>query len=161
MEKSTKIGFGIFILIVAVGIFIVNGNDASITGNVVGGAGGLSGTLIGMDPDRAMAGSPCHFMGGNAMGDCDIREINIEAKRWDWSEPTITVKTGEGVRIKAISKDVTHGFSIPEIGFNLRIEPGRTSIGSFVAPAPGEYTFACSVMCGSGHGSHRGKLVVI
>jgi len=108
-----------------------------------------------------MAGSPCHVMGGNAMGDCNTREIDLEARQWDWSEPTITVKSGELVKIKATSRDVNHGISIPEIKFNLRIYPGRISVGEFIAPAPGEYAYGCSVMCGAGHSNHRGKLVVL
>jgi len=70
-------------------------------------------------------------------------------------------QSGELVRIKAISEDVSHGIAIPKIGFNLRIDPGRTSIGEFVAPSPGEYVFGCSVVCGPGHHAHAGKLVVI
>jgi heme/copper-type cytochrome/quinol oxidase subunit 2 len=162
MEKSTKIGLGIFAVIVLAGVFFVfAGKSQGVTGNVVAGSGGLSGNLVGMDSGRVMAGAPCHFMGGNYMGDCSAREIDIEARQWDWSEPTITVKSGELVKIRATSRDVTHGISIPEVGFNLRIDPGRTSIGEFIAPAPGEYAYGCSVMCGPGHGEHRGKLVVL
>jgi hypothetical protein len=160
MEKSTWFGIGIFVIVSVIGLFIVNGN--AVTGNVVGiDSQKLSGNIVGLDPNRAMAGAPCHFMGGQVMGDCDTREINLEVWKYDWSEPTITVKSGEAVRIKASSRDTSHGFAIPEIGFNLRIDPGKTSVGEFVAPEPGEYAFGCSVMCGSGHGSHRGKLVVI
>jgi len=165
MEKSTKIGIGIFVVIVAVGFLFLIGGDGSVTGNTISidsqGNDGFSGNVIGIDPNRAMAGSPCHFMGGGAMGDCQTREVDIEAQRWSWSEPIITVKSGELVRIKATSKDVSHGIAIPEIRFNLRIDPGRTSVGEFIAPAPGEYTYGCSVMCGSGHGNHKGKLVVV
>ena len=124
-------------------------------------AGELSGTIVEMNPDRAMAGSPCHVMGGQVMGDCMTREVQLEAWRYDWSEPTIVVKTGELVRIIAKSRDVTHGIAIPEIGFNLQIDPGKTSIGEFIAPNPGEYAYGCSVMCGSGHRNHRGKLIVL
>jgi len=163
MEKSTKIGLGIFLLIIAGGLFLVNGNsNPTINGNAVAvNSDGLSGSLVPPDPNRMMAGAPCHFMGGNYMGDCQIREVNLEAEQWDFSEPTIKAKAGELVRIKATSKDVAHGIAIPEVGFNLRIEPGRTSIGEFVAPAPGEYAYGCSVLCGAGHHNHQGKLVVV
>ena len=165
MEKSTYIGFGLFAIIIVAGILFVVAKDGGMNGNAVategGSANGLSGSLVALDPDRAMAGAPCHFMGGGYMGDCQTREINLEAEQWDWSEPTITVRSGELVRIKATSKDVTHGIAIPEIGFNLQINPGRTSTGEFTAPAPGEYAYGCSVSCGPGHHNHRGKLVVV
>ncbi len=114
-----------------------------------------------MDPNRAMAGAPCHVMGGQIMGDCATREIILEAWKYDWSEPTITVKSGELVRITATSKDVAHGFAIPEIGFNLAIQPGKTTVGEFIAPAPGTYSYGCSVMCGPGHHNHKGTLIVL
>ena len=162
MEKSTRIGFTILAVIVVAGLFTMGkGINSSVVAIDAQGAVGVSGKLIALDPNRPMAGSPCHTMGGQAMGDCDTREVNIEAKQWDWSEPTITVKSGEKVKIMATSKDVTHGFSIPKLGFNIRIDPGRTSVGEFIAPEPGEYSFGCSVNCGAGHGSHKGKLVVL
>lgn len=77
MEKSTRNGIGIFLLIVIVGFFITN----SQTGNsITTDNSGLTGNLIAMDPNRAMKGSPCHSMGGRVMGDCITREINLEAK---------------------------------------------------------------------------------
>ena len=100
-------------------------------------------------------------MGGGWMGDCQVREVSLEAWRYDWSEPTITVKSGELIRIQATSRDVTHGIAIPAAQFNLVIEPGKTSVGEFTAPAPGTYDYGCSVLCGPGHHGHAGKLVVI
>jgi len=159
VRKSTLYVVGVLIAVIVIGLFVFGGGGT--TGNVVAGNSELSGKLVGLDPNRQMAGSSCHVMGGRAMGDCDTREIEFRAWRWDWSEPTITVKSGELVRIKATSNDVSHGLSIPQIQFNLRIDPGRTSIGEFIAPSPGKYRYGCSVMCGSGHGSHVGMLVVI
>ncbi len=160
MEKTTKIGIGMFVVIVAVGLFITQ--SGSITGNALAiEAEGLSGQILPTDPAREMAGTPCHYMGGGYMGDCNTREINLEAWQYDWSEPTITVRTGELIRIKATSKDVAHGIAIPQLNFNMRIEPGKTTVGEFMAPAPGEYTYGCSVMCGPGHHNHYGKLIVL
>ncbi len=160
MEKSTWIGMGISTVIIVVGLLIMNGN--SFTGNVVAvDAQELSGNIVAMDPNRVMAGAPCHYMAREFMGDCKTREINLEAWQYDWSEPTITVKSGELVRIKATSRDVAHGIAIPEVRFNLRIEPGRTSVGEFIAPKPGIYEYGCSVMCGPGHHNHKGNLVVV
>lgn len=91
----------------------------------------------------------------------NVREIFLEARQWDWSEPTITVRSGELVRLKVTSKDVTHGIMIPDVGFNLQIDPGKENVGEFTAPQPGKYLYGCSVMCGHGHGAHRGELVVL
>jgi len=160
MEKSTKYIIGAFLLTLVI-MFFMKGD---ITGNVVAvgtqNFGEYTGNVVAMDPDRPMAGSKCHVMGGQVMGDCQVREIDLIATQWDWSEPTITVKSGEYVKINAISKDVAHGISIPQLGFNLIIRPGRTTTGGFIAPAPGEYSYGCSVMCGQGHRNHKGTLIV-
>ena len=158
MKKGT-IHKGVGLLVVVIGIYLFMGGGL---GTANGGQGsGLSGKIVDMDPNRLMAGSPCHVMGGQAAGDCVNREIELEAWQYDWSEPTITVRSGEFVQIKATSKDVSHGIAIPQIGFNLAIQPGKTTQGGFRAPAPGEYQFGCSVMCGPGHHGHSGKLIVV
>jgi cytochrome c oxidase subunit 2 len=147
---------GILVLIVGfvfVPKFLGNSNGS--------GSIGLTGNVIGLDVGRIMAGAPCHKMGGGFMGDCETREINLEAWKYEWNQPIITVKSGELVRIRATTKDDTHGIAIPAVNFNLVIETGKVSVGEFIAPAPGEYAFGCSVICGPGHMDHKGKLVVI
>ncbi|MCH7850238.1 MAG: cupredoxin domain-containing protein [Nanoarchaeota archaeon] len=153
--KKKTLFRGVGALVVVLFIYMVAGGGSESSGFT------LTGQVVALDPNRPMAGSPCHFMDGQAMGDCETREIELVASQWDWSEPTITVKSGELIRIKATSKDVTHGITIPKIRFNLNINPGRTTVGEFVAPAPGEYLYGCSVMCGAGHGTHTGKLIVM
>ena len=152
-KDHLKKGVGLLVILVVGYIFL--GGSSNVT------ASELSGQIVAMDPNRQMAGFPCHYMGGGYMGDCNTREINLEAWQYDWSEPTITVRSGELVRIIATSKDVSHGMAIPEINFNMRIEAGRTTVGEFMAPAPGEYAYGCSVACGPGHHGHTGKLVVV
>lgn len=167
MKETTGTIITIVFCVIAVSFGIysaIAGNPFYSSGNTISEESynnGLSGREIEMDPNRAMAGAPCHVMGGEIMGDCQAREISLEAWKYDWNEPTITVKTGELVRIIGTSKDVTHGMAIPDIGFNMQLEPGKTTVGQFIAPAPGEYEYGCSVNCGSGHHNHKGKLVVI
>jgi cytochrome c oxidase subunit 2 len=58
------------------------------------------------------------------------------------------------------SRDVTHGFAIPEYDIVVKIEPGKTTPVSFIADKEGEFTFYCSIFCGVGHSQVEGKLVV-
>ena len=89
-----------------------------------------------------------------------VREFDITAKRWQFSPSTITVNEGDKVKLNIRSLDVTHGFAIFEFGVNERLSPGRTVTVEFTADKAGEYTFACSVPCGSGHGGMNGRLIV-
>ena len=90
----------------------------------------------------------------------NVVEIDMVAKQWDFTPSTITVNEGDKVKLNIRSVDVTHGFAIFEFGVNERLTPGETTTVEFVADKAGEYTFSCSVPCGSGHGGMRGKLIV-
>lgn len=89
-----------------------------------------------------------------------LREFDMTAKKWDFTPSTITVNEGDVVRLNIKSEDVTHGFALFEFGVNERLTPGKTTTVEFIADKAGEYTFFCSVPCGSGHGNMNGKLIV-
>ena len=89
-----------------------------------------------------------------------VKEFNMTVKQWAFDPEVITVKKGDSVRIKIKSIDVSHGFSLPEFGFDQKLEPGKEVTVEFIASKKGEFTFFCSVLCGQGHRDMKGKLVV-
>jgi nitrosocyanin len=89
-----------------------------------------------------------------------IKEFSMIAKRWDFEPATITVNEGDTVRLNIESTDATHGFALFEFGVNQRLNPGKKETVEFVADKAGEYTFFCSVPCGSGHKDMKGTLIV-
>jgi len=89
-----------------------------------------------------------------------VKEFNMTAKQWAFDPEVITVKKGDNVRLKIKSIDVSHGFSLPEFGFDQELEPGKEVTVEFIASKKGEFTFFCSVLCGQGHRDMKGKLVV-
>lgn len=90
----------------------------------------------------------------------EVKTFTMTAKQWEFSPDTITVNKGDTVVLSVKSIDVTHGFAIPEFGVNERLTPGKTVEVEFVADKAGTFPFFCSVVCGEGHGSMRGQLVV-
>jgi len=90
----------------------------------------------------------------------DVVEIDMIARQWEYTPSTITVSEGDKVKLNIEDVDVTHGFAIFEFGVNERLTPGKTTTIEFTADKAGEYTFLCTVPCGSGHGGMRGKLIV-
>jgi len=132
MERSTKIGLGIFLLIVVGGIFFVNSNkEATVTGRTVqAGGGGLSGQISG-----------------------DMRHVTIDARRFDFG-PEIRVKHGEEIMLMINNIDTTHGIRIPGLGVG-----GNNRI-SFTADKKGEFDFYCNTYCGVGHAGMTGKIIV-
>ncbi len=90
----------------------------------------------------------------------EVKEFRVEAFRFGFEPSRIEVDRGDTVRITAVSTDVTHGLAISGYGVKLRLEPGVEQVAEFVADTPGEFTFYCSVPCGSGHSTMRGTFIV-
>jgi plastocyanin len=97
-----------------------------------------------------------------AAADQPVHEVQIVATRYAFEPATIHVTAGESVRLVIRSKDVMHGFSIPDLNIDARIPAGGEPITvEFAAPPPGQYDIACSEFCGSGHGQMKASLVSV
>jgi cytochrome c oxidase subunit 2 len=90
----------------------------------------------------------------------DIREFNVNAFRFGYEPSIIKIKKGDKVRINVNSIDVPHGFAIDEYNINLYLDGLKTQTVEFIADKAGTFPIYCSVVCGSGHSSMRGKLIV-
>ncbi len=89
-----------------------------------------------------------------------VKEFKITAKQFQFEPSTIEVNKGDRVRLIVTSIDVPHGIAIPEYGINERLDPGQPKTIEFTAEKEGSFTAFCSVFCGSGHSSMKGKIVV-
>lgn len=90
----------------------------------------------------------------------DFKEFKITAKQFEFTPSTIEVNKGDKVRLIVTSVDVPHGIAIPEYGINQRLEPGKPETIEFTADKVGTFTAYCSVVCGSGHKSMKGQIIV-
>ena len=88
------------------------------------------------------------------------KEFSMEAKQFEFTPSTITVKKGDTVKLHVKSTDVTHGFSLPDFNVNENLAPGKTVDITFTADKAGPFSFFCSFFCGSGHSTMRGTLIV-
>ncbi len=101
--------------------------------------------------------SPCA-----AAADQPVHEVQIVATRYAFEPAVIQVVAGESVRLVVRSKDVVHGFSIPDLKLDVRVPASRDPITvEFTAPPPGHYEIACSEFCGRGHGQMKASLVSV
>lgn len=89
-----------------------------------------------------------------------VRSFSMTAKQWSFEPSTITVNKGDKVKLTIKSVDVNHGFAISEFGVNRTLAAGKTEVIEFTADKTGTFSFFCSVMCGSGHKSMKGTLIV-
>jgi cytochrome c oxidase subunit 2 len=89
------------------------------------------------------------------------REIQITAKKYDFSPDTIEIAAGTRVVFKVTAVDREHGFEIAGAKSGcVKIKKGETATVEYLAEKAGTYEFKCCVFCGMGHGSMKGKIVV-
>lgn len=70
------------------------------------------------------------------------------------------VPAGRDVRVRLRSSDVIHSFFIPVARLKQDVLPGRTIDAWFNVTVPGRYELPCAELCGFGHYTMRGFLVV-
>ena len=92
-----------------------------------------------------------------------VREFRISAQQWYYEPAMIRVNPGDTVRFTVTSQDITHGFAINELGFNLPLSLGVAAKHEVVIPldmAEGTYTMYCSIFCGVGHPYMKGNVII-
>ena len=70
------------------------------------------------------------------------------------------VPAGKDVRVTLKSQDVIHSFFIPNVRLKQDAVPGRAIDVWFNVVKPGTHEIACAELCGFGHYTMRGKLIV-
>lgn len=74
---------------------------------------------------------------------------------------TLRVPVGQNFRLNVTSADVFHDFGI--IGYDIKTDaiPGRTNVIWFYPDVPGNFTIQCFELCGVGHATMKGTLMVM
>jgi len=105
-------------------------------------------------------------------------EIKVTAKQFNWEftyagpdgklgtaddvtvENDLHVPVDQVVHLALNSEDVIHSMWVPNFRLKQDVVPGRAIPAWFEATKPGTYEIACSELCGFGHYSMRGTIVV-
>jgi cytochrome c oxidase subunit 2 len=97
-------------------------------------------------------------------------EINVVAQQfsYEFKYPDgrsevgeLRVPAGRPVKLIMTSKDVLHGFFLPDFRLKQDIVPGRYTYLYLHPDKEGTYDIFCTQYCGVGHSTMRGKLVVM
>ena len=108
---------------------------------LVGAAGML---LFGQAPAPATAG----------------HDIQVTARKYEFTPSTITAKKGEQVKLTITAADHDHGFKLEAFGIDKLLKKGEATTIEFTPDKAGTFPFQCSHFCGMGHGKMKGQLVV-
>jgi len=88
------------------------------------------------------------------------RIVKITAHKFEYQPSEIHLKLGEPVVLELTSKDVTHGFNIPDFGLRADLEPGETVRVRLVPEKAGTFEFHCDNFCGLDHESMSATITV-
>jgi len=105
-------------------------------------------------------------------------QVDVTAKQFNWNftypnaagkleasdnvtvENELHVPVNKVVQLTLASEDVIHSFWVPNLRLKQDVVPGRKIIAWFQATKPGHYEIACSELCGFGHYTMRGEVIV-
>jgi cytochrome c oxidase subunit 2 len=100
----------------------------------------------------------------------DAAEVYVVAKQWMFkfgypdgkaSVGTLYVPAGKPIKLVMTSRDVIHGFYVPQFRLKQDLVPGRYTTAWFEATTPGVYEILCAEFCGTGHSQMRGQVLVL
>ena len=89
-----------------------------------------------------------------------VHEIQVTLRKYEFSPGTLHVRKGDQVKLVMAAADHDHGFKLDDFNINQKIPNGTTVVVQFTANKAGTFQFRCSSVCGLGHRSMKGTLVV-
>ena len=117
-----------------------------------------------IDPNKVSETPPFDDPGVFETGENKYDAV-IVAQTWQFIPEEIRVPKGAEVTFIITSRDVIHGWLVPDTTMNAMIIPGQVTEVTYTFDEPGEYKFICHEFCGLandqiGHHSMFGKVVV-
>lgn len=104
------------------------------------------------------------------------RSFTITAHKYAYDPAVLKVNRGDRVRIRLVSKDVTHGFFLEGYDLDAKVRPENPTFWArqpskgvaykeveeieFIATHTGKFRYRCSITCGYMHPFMQGELIV-
>ncbi|MDQ7030915.1 MAG: cytochrome c oxidase subunit II [Ardenticatenia bacterium] len=112
-----------------------------------------------VDPEQLANTPPFDQPGVRQVGDGQYEVVMI-AQTWQFIPGEIRVPVGSTVTFRITSRDVLHGFLIPNTNANVMLVPGQVSEVTTRFDKPGEYRIICHEYCGIGHQTMFARIFV-
>lgn len=113
-----------------------------------------------MMPASSISSLPSAVSSSPAPSDQTPHLIQIHMKNWEFTPMTVTVRKGENVRLQLIGDEGIHGFAVPDLNLNVRVEAGETVTVDLDTSVAGTFEGFCSIPCGAGHKEMKVTIVV-
>jgi cytochrome c oxidase subunit II len=88
------------------------------------------------------------------------REIEMVARRFNFTPNDIALKVNEKVILLIRSIDFVHGFNVPDLGIRADLVPGRITRVELQPRKVGKLEFVCDNFCGDSHEEMHGQFIV-
>ncbi len=151
IEKYEKIFMGF-------GAVFLAGAVIALFASVVGGHASLPEPAGRIDPDEVSTTPP--FDEPGVFETEDGIEVVLVAQAWQWTPVEVTVPAGEEITFTLTSRDVIHGFLVPDTQINAMVIPGQITEVTQTFDEPGTYSMICHEYCGIGHQTMGGQIIV-
>lgn len=92
--------------------------------------------------------------------DKETYQVYAVAQMWQFQPSQIVVPVGSEVDFFVTSKDVVHGFNIPEKNVNMMAIYGNINKTTVKFEKPGIYKIICHEYCGIGHQGMQAEVIV-
>lgn len=92
--------------------------------------------------------------------DKETYQVYAVAQMWQFQPSQIVVPVGSEVDFFVTSKDVVHGFTIPEKNVNMMAIYGNINKTTVKFEKPGIYKIICHEYCGVGHQGMQAEVIV-
>jgi cytochrome c oxidase subunit II len=89
-----------------------------------------------------------------------VHEIRVTLRKYEFTPGLLRVRRGEQVKLVMFAADHDHGFKLDDFNINQKIPKETTVAVQFTANKAGTFQFRCSSVCGLGHKTMKGTLVV-
>jgi heme/copper-type cytochrome/quinol oxidase subunit 2 len=90
----------------------------------------------------------------------ETRIIKVEMKKYAVVPAEIRALQGEAVELELTTKDVQHGFNVPDMGISEPVQPGQVARFPIKTDKKGSFEVTCGIICGPRHDEMRGRIIV-
>ncbi len=106
----------------------------------------------------AIAGGAAYALWPKTLATTDTApaDLTLRVDMGGFTPPILTAQAGRPIRVRIINPDSghhsdgggIHGFTVPGLAIDARIQPETTQVVTILLPKPGEYAFYCDTCCG-------------